>query len=333
MLNDPVCRDRRKLDEMTDFDEIGVVAIGRNEGQRLINCLSSLRSCTSNVVYVDSGSTDGSVAAAEGLGAHVVALDPKVPFTAARARNAGFAALTQMRQPIRFVQFVDGDCTLAKDWLERSLTFLKEHPDVAVVCGRRRELYPLNSIYNRLADREWNTPIGESIACGGDALMRVEAFESVGGFRASLIAGEEPELCLRLREIGWKIWRIDAEMTRHDMAMTRFSQWWARMVRTGYGMTEVCIWARQPSSTLFWSVGLPAIIIIASFYHPAFLLITLVYPLQVLRIAIKRRASEPTDTIAYALLTVIGKFAACQGLLRFVWHTVRGGSGRLIEYK
>ena len=37
--------------------------------------------------------------------------------------------------------------------------------------------------------------------------MRVEAFEAVGGYRAQLIAGEEPELCVRLREIGWKIWR------------------------------------------------------------------------------------------------------------------------------
>ena len=64
---------------------IGVVAIGRNEGDRLRVCLTSALRDSNHVVYVDSGSTDGSVAMVRELGATVVELDLSIPFTAARA--------------------------------------------------------------------------------------------------------------------------------------------------------------------------------------------------------------------------------------------------------
>ena len=164
-------------------------------------------------------------------GVAVIELDDTSPFTAARARNAGFTQLQEAQPQLEFVQFIDGDCTLVGDWLETAEQFLVRHPDVAAVCGRRRERYPDRSIYNWLCDIEWNTPIGEAAACGGDVLLRVAAFRQVGGYRSALVAGEEPELCLRLREQGWKIWRLDAEMTVHDAAMTRFGQWWRRTAR------------------------------------------------------------------------------------------------------
>src|SRR6266404_1026857 len=247
-------------------DDIGVVAIGRNEGERLIACLASIKSATNNVVYVDSGSTDGSAAAAERLGAFVINLDLTRPFTAARARNEGFTALKALKPDICFAQFIDGDCTLAQAWLDTAIGFMKQRKDVAVVSGRLRERHPTASVYNQLCDFEWDTPIGEAVACGGNALVRVEAFEAAGGFKPQMIAGEEPELCLRLRERGWKIWRLDAEMGLHDAAMTRFSQWWVRSVRFGYAMAEVSqlhstsplgIWRREMASSVFWGGLLP----------------------------------------------------------------------------
>jgi GT2 family glycosyltransferase len=323
-------------------DELGIVAIGRNEGERLINCLQSLRSQTSNIIYVDSGSVDGSVTAAQRLGIAALALDPRTPFTAARARNEGFDALKQISPQVRFIQFVDGDCILTKSWLETALSFLREHPDIAAVCGRRRERYPLTSVYNKLADDEWDTPIGEATACGGDALFRRDAYEAVGGFRPTLIAGEEPELCLRLREKGWKIWRLDADMTSHDMAMSRFGQWWSRTVRCGYATAEVwwlhrrspeSIWGRQTASAVIWGAILPiAIVTSGSLIHPALLAISMLYPIQVVRIATNKthRSAVP---FAYALFTVIGKFAAFEGLLRLCWRRLTSSTARLIEYK
>ena len=172
------------------------------------------------------------------LGATVVKLDTSRPFNAARARNEGFATLTAQNRNIRFVQFVDGDCELDGNWLATAVPFLSGRNDVGVVCGRRRERHPEKSVYNALCDLEWDTPIGEAAACGGDSLVRADAFKAVGGFDARLIAGEEPELCARLRQAGWKIWRLDAEMTCHDAAMTRFGQWWKRAVRSGYGYAQ-----------------------------------------------------------------------------------------------
>jgi len=322
-------------------DSIGIVAIGRNEGERLIGCLRSARTGASYIVYVDSGSTDGSVAAAESIGATVVRLDLTQPFSAARARNQGFAALMALRPEIRFVQFLDGDCILADGWLDNALAFLGLRKDVAIVCGRRRERHPAASVYNRLCDLEWDTPVGETLACGGDALVRVEAFESVGGYRAQLIAGEEPEFCVRLRKIGWKIWRLDAEMTRHDAAMKRFGQWWVRAVRCGYAYAEVSrlhrtaplgIWRRETVRAVIWGGLLPAAICLGAMLNPIFLMGALVYPLQICRIAVDRRSAS-SQPWTYAIFVTLAKFAEFQGILKFYWYTWRKRATALIEYK
>lgn len=316
---------------------LAAVVIGRNEGARLLACLESLRGAVGRIIYVDSGSTDGSVAAAEALGAEVVALDLSKPFTAARARNAGLArlaALTETERP-DFVQLVDGDCRLDPDWLAKASAYLQARPDLAVVCGRRREIHPEASIYNRLADAEWNTPVGDAKACGGDALMRLAALEEVGGYRDDLIAGEEPELCLRLRRKGWGVWRLDAEMTRHDAAMTRFSQWWKRTRRAGHAFAEGAAlhgagperhWLLETRRAVLWGAVLPVTLLVASLAQPWWLLGFLIYPAQVLRIQ-KRLGFEQ------AFFTVLGKFAESQGVLGYWLDRLRGRRAGLIEYK
>jgi GT2 family glycosyltransferase len=304
-------------------------------------CLASVKAVTGKIVYVDSGSTDGSITAAKQIGASVVMLDLSQPFTAARARNEGVAALKALWSSIPFVQFVDGDCNLAPDWIDKACAFIEQRQDVAVVCGRRRERYQAASVYNRLFDIEWDTPIEEASACGGDALVRVAAFDAVGGFRAELIAGEEPELCVRLRESGWKIWRLDAEMTQHDAAMSRFGQWWVRSVRSGYGFAEVArlhrtspfrIWARAIPSSIFWGGLLPVAIIVRGLIHPLLLCAALIYPLKVCWIAIRRGVSSP-DVWTYAGLIVLAKSAHTQGILNFYLRRSRGQAAKLIEYK
>ncbi|WP_225027982.1 glycosyltransferase family 2 protein, partial [Xinfangfangia pollutisoli] len=244
---------------------IEAVAIGRNEGARLQACLMSLQAQVGRVIYVDSGSTDGSVALAQALGAEVVALDMTLPFTAARARNAGLARVSGGAE---FVQFVDGDCELQPGWVAAALAAFAAHPAAVVVCGRRRERHPGASLWNRLADREWDTPVGRAKACGGDALMRVAAVRAQGGYREDLIAGEEPELCLRLRGAGGEVWRIDAEMTLHDAAMTRISQWARRTVRAGHAFAEGAAlhgapperhWVAETRRALLWGAVLPLV--------------------------------------------------------------------------
>jgi glycosyltransferase involved in cell wall biosynthesis len=323
-------------------EDFGVVAIGRNEGERLVRCLTSIMRVSPNIVYVDSGSTDGSAVAAEEIGARVVALDLTQPFTAARARNEGFEVLRTLFPKARFVQFIDGDCVLVDGWLEKAHDFMTHRNNIAIVCGRRRELFPNASIYNQICDLEWNTPVGEATSCGGDSFVRVDAFEAAGGFRSQLIAGEEPELCVRLRKIGWKIWRLDADMTHHDAAMARIGQYWTRAVRSGYAFAEVSglhktfaegIWRWEMKRAIFWGGFLPLLIsICAIIITPAALACALAYPLQIIRIACKRGALLP-ESWYYAFLMTVCKFAEFEGILKFYWHQLGGRSTGLIEYK
>lgn len=322
-------------------NNIGIVVIGRNEGERLINCLKSAKSSNVDLVYVDSGSIDGSVAAATRLGVSIVNLDMTKPFSAARARNEGFEALVGLNPNMRFVQFVDGDCELVPGWLDIGLLFLEHRTDVAVVCGRRRERHPDASIYNRLCDVEWDTPIGETFACGGDAMMRSEAFKAVGGYRNQLIAGEEPELCLRLRELGWKVWRLDAEMTRHDAAITRFSQWWVRTTRSGYAYAEIArlhkrsklrIYAERVTRAIIWGGLIPIGIFLGILFHPAAAAGIMIYPIQICRIAL-RRGDDKSINWTYAIFMIIAKFAELQGFLKFQLRRLSGQSISPIEYK
>ncbi|WP_286918441.1 glycosyltransferase family 2 protein [Pseudomonas sp. UBA6753] len=321
---------------------VGVVVIGRNEGQRLERCLRSLLKGTDKVMYVDSGSTDGSLHLARRLGVEVLALDLGTPFTAARARNEGFFALQRRLPSMQLVQFVDGDCEVDSGWLPAAQAFLDDHPDVAVVCGRRRERFPQRSVYNLLCDLEWDTPIGEAKACGGDALMRVDAFAAVGGFRPELIAGEEPELCVRLRAKGWKVWRLDAEMTLHDAAITRFSQWWRRSLRAGHAYAEGAYlhgqlperhWLRESRRAWLWGLGIPAVTVLACLLLGGWsLLLLLVYPLQAVRLA-RRGGKSVRENWLQAVFLVLGKFPEMLGQLKFLRHRIAAGKSTLIEYK
>ena len=319
--------------------DVDAVVIGRNEGARLRACLASLAGQVRRVVCVDSGSTDGSPELARQLGAELVALDMSRPFTAARARNAGLAALEA--DPPDFVQFVDGDCEVVQGWVARALQGFRDHPGAVVICGRRRERHPEASVWNRLCDREWNTPVGEAKACGGDALMAYQALRAVGGYRADLIAGEEPELCQRLRRKGGQIWRIDAEMTLHDAAMTRFSQWWRRTTRAGYAFAEGAAlhgsgpdrhWRRETLRALCWSAALPVLVILMALIHPAGLLLALIWPLQMARLAWRLRGQGQGAREA-AVFTVLGKFPEAIGAIGFYLDSLRGRKRGLIEYK
>jgi GT2 family glycosyltransferase len=324
---------------------LGIVIIGRNEGERLRRCLTSVVERNLPVIYVDSNSSDGSPELASALGAEVVQLDLSRPFTMGRARNTGWTRLEELNSRVRFIQFVDGDCELDAKWLERAFTFIDAHPEVAIVCGRRRERFPDRSIYNRMADIEWNTPVGEAKYCGGDAMVRVEALRQVGGYNPTLIAGEEPDLCVRIRRHGWKILRIDAEMTLHDMAMTRFGQWWKRCERTGFAFAEGVAmhgrpperhWVHELRSTLIWGLLIPLLIIVLAWpTRGASLLLSFAYPLQALRIGrrLRKLGMSAGDARVWGWGCVICRLPNAVGAIRYWVSRLLGRTQTLIEYK
>ena len=316
--------------------DIGAVVIGRNEGARLVTCLTSLARQLDHIVYVDSGSTDNSVAAAQDIGAEVIVLDTDRAFTAARARNAGVAHLQATWPDLELVQFVDGDCEMRDGWIATARQFLDAHASVVAVCGRVRERHPDATVYNRLADAEWDAPSGETRACGGIAMMRIAAFQAAGGFNPGLIAGEEPELCVRMRMSGGQIWRLEAEMVWHDIAMTRFSQWWRRRRRAGYAFANgVVLHGRPPERhyvpqlrrSLSWGLALPLLVFAGLLLTPWALLLALAWPAQVLRLRLRGMSWSE------AFFTPLGTVPETTGALTYLAHRVLQRDSTLIEYK
>jgi hypothetical protein len=243
---------------------------------------------------------------------------------------------------LAYIQFVDGDCEVVADWIEKAVAFLDAHRDVAAVFGRRRERYPTRSIYNKLCDIEWDTPIGEAKGCGGDALMRADAFEQVGGFRADVIAAEDTELCVRLRAAGWRIWRLDAEMTVHDAAMTRFGQWWRRAVRAGYCFAQGAYLHGAPPEQHFvwesrrawlWGIWLPLACLVAGLaFQPWGWVTWLIYPLQILRLTV-RNPGPLRQRALLAVFQVLARFPEGAGQIKFLRDRLLGRQTVIIEYK
>ena len=322
---------------------VGAVAIGKNEGERLRVCLLSLAHRVDHIVYVDSGSTDGSVEFAKSLGAHVVQLDDSIPFTAARSRNAGVARLREVAPEVQLFQLIDGDCELIDGWLDHAARFLQENREYAAAAGQLRERFPDASVYNYLCDVEWATPVGDADACGGIVMMRAAAFQSVDGFRPDLIAGEEPELCFRLRERGWKIRRLDIDMARHDVAMTRFSQWWRRARRAGHayaeaahmhGNTEERMGVNESRRIVAWGLVLPALALGGAPQTGGWtLLLLLAYPLNVVRIARRLRSEGQSRPWTLAFFLMLSKVPEALGWLRFQWGRLTGDRSEIIEHK
>lgn len=315
---------------MTSSNPLGIVVIGRNEGERLRRCLLAASAQGAPVVYVDSASTDDSVALARPLVGDVFELADDLPFTAARGRSAGLDRLLVSHPSCQFVQFLDGDCLLQSGWIETALRFLAGNEKAAAVCGRRFEAEPDASIYNQIIDEEWDTPIGKASACGGDSIMRVAALRDVGSFRADLLAGEEPELCSRLAAKGWEVWRLDAPMTEHDANISHLSQWLRRAKRGGLGYAQVHaatrsltqpLYGRQIFSALFWSVGVPlGVTIIALLASSALLLllIPILWLAQIGRMALKRDPRHPlARRLQASAVMFLSKFAEAAGVIRF----------------
>lgn len=329
------------------MQNFGVVIIGRNEGERLKRCLRSLGDVPR--VYVDSGSTDGSVSFAGSIGVHVVELDTSEPFTAARARNTGFNALIARHPDLELAMFVDGDCEVVDTWFAAALPLFASNRNIAAVCGRRRERFPEKTLYNLLCDIEWDTPVGEAAACGGDAMYRTSVFKEVGGFDGRFIAGEEPELCFRIRQKGYRIFRIDEEMTLHDADMTRFSQWWKRSKRSGYAyflntiahggetgekfkrkeVISIAAWAGAYCSGLFMTL-------LSASPYPLLILFALIL-MQTARMTLSSKRVIERHGIAaagkFAVMVMIGKIPQLQGIVSGMTKTLTKRQHTLVEYK
>lgn len=325
--------------------KLGIVVIGRNEGHRLRACLASLVGHHAPIIYVDSASTDGSIELARSLGVDTTHLDPALGLSAARARNLGFEQLTSRYPDLELVQFVDGDCELLPTWLTHASEIITETPCRVIVAGRLLERHADASPYNRLCSLEWLKAPGEVAFCGGNFLAKVTAMKAVGGFCSDIIAGEESELCLRLRRAGGVIIATPHAMAWHDSALLLFRTWWHRAKRCGHAYAQGAHlhgrgperhYVRECRRIVFWGGALPLVVLALLWPTSGWsTLLLLVYLLQFLRIAAHGKALgwSNRDARLYALFALLDKFPGLQGLLLFHWRRSRGHSLRIIEYK
>lgn len=321
--------------------------IGRNEGDRLLACLASVLSMNYprellDVVYVDSSSTDGSAALAQSLGVRAIVLSG--PTTAARGRNAGWA---QTSAP--FILFLDGDTVLDKDFVGKNIGHFAD-PSIAGVFGNRRETRTKESVYNAILDLDWNMEPGWALFFGGDCLVRREALVLVTGYNDQLIAGEEPDMCRRMRGAGYRILHVDEPMTLHDLAMHRFSQYWRRSVRTGYAYAQISsfyantddpLWAadsrRNVVRACFW-IGAPVLCALLSAVWRSWLPLSIFLLIALAlwgRTGIKaaRKTRSIRTLVAYSLHSHLQQIPILAGQLRFWLSRASGKGSRLIEYK
>lgn len=324
--------------------DIGVVIIGRNEGQRLKNCIRSLAVHSLKIVYVDSNSSDDSVAYVREQGFDVVELDMSIPFSAARARNEGYAFLLERYPGIEFIQFVDGDCEVCENWIEAAHQYLVNNPQLASVCGRRRERFPEKTIYNKLCDIEWDTPIGSAKATGGDFMCRKQALLDVDGFNPQVIAGEEPEMCFRMRVKGWQIERLDQDMTLHDANMTSLQQWWKRCERSGHAYAQgFFMHGRGPEKycmialarILIWSLLIPLSILLSAAFISVWLLwVFCIYPIKIKKMSkVHTKRFGASVGWAYSASLMFCKFPQLCGVISFLYKYFTGQRFNIIEYK
>ncbi len=319
--------------------EFDVVVIGRNEGRRLPLALQAAMPQARRAIYVDSGSHDDSVAQAQALGVQVVELDAARPFSAARARNEGFAALGLNRADL--VQFVDGDCLLDPEWMKTARSFLAAHPKAGLVHGRYTEEDPDRSIYNWLTQWEWDKPAGPAASGIGTFLARSVAFEQTGGFRDTMIAAEDDEMFLRMRRTGWETWSIAAPMVRHDVALLEFRNWNRRMVRAGHSFAELGALhdgvARAPRlRALFWGAGLPLLaLVLLLVWPPGLLLVAALYLGSMARQALRfvRMGLTPFRAAQAAALLMFSKFSNLVGIASYWLKRFRRQDAQIIEYK
>jgi cellulose synthase/poly-beta-1,6-N-acetylglucosamine synthase-like glycosyltransferase len=327
---------------------VSVVVIGRNEGERLRLCLRSVFAMDHpgfdlEVIYVDSGSSDDSVAVATSEGATVIALKPQHP-TAAVGRNAGWRAARGS-----VVLFLDGDTVLHPRFVIDSLPEFSAE-EVAVIWGHRRELNPNQSWYTRVLDLDWIFPIGPMPYCGGDALFRRALLEQTGGFDDTLIGGEEPELCQRIRGLGFIILHVDRPMTGHDLGIATWRQYWRRSTRTGYAFAEVSR-RFQASSYPMWTaeslrnrnraiilLALPlAALALALILRSLFPILALALLLAaiILRSGWKARGKthSPTTLLLYGIHSHLQQIAIYFGQLQYTWNRRQGARSELVDYK
>lgn len=313
---------------------VSFVVIGRDEAAHLGASVRSLADqgiprSQMEVIYVDSGSVDGSPEIAQRFGADRIVLLARSEASAAKARNQG-ARLARAE----FIQFVDGDTTLEAGWTAHGLGVLRPAPRLAGIAGALKESMPDRNLYHRVLDLDWPSSTGPVPFVGGNAMYRRSALLDVGGFDECLGLGEEPELGVRLRERGWTLRQLSRPMARHDVDISRFADYLGQMYGNGVACGRVVratgglhrgFWRDRFLGLMAWAATLflvPLLALLAALQSPALgaivgsaYFVGLVVLIGSKACAFVQRGLPLSAALAYALHTYFSKLPRALGAL------------------
>jgi glycosyltransferase involved in cell wall biosynthesis len=209
------------------------------------------------VLVVDNASTDDTpqvLAAAAASGSFPelrTVREPTLGLSAAR-RTAVAAASADL------IAFVDDDCLLDPDWVDRAVRFARTTPRAGAFGGKvvLEWLAPPTPLAlacawalaqqdHGPAPRRVHETGGFSLV-GAGLVLRREALEQSGWIEAGrmpgrvgkmLSAGDDAEISLRIREAGWELWYEPAMQMKHLMPPARMEPSYLARLHRGTGRT------------------------------------------------------------------------------------------------
>jgi len=258
-------------------DLCSIVVIGFNESGRLRESLDSALAVrdaghAAEVLFVDGGSSDGSVEIAESCAVDEI-IGSSERRSAAANRNVGWR---HTRSDL--IQFLDADMDLDLNWIASASKVLAANPACAAVCGEIRERRP--TLWARVFQLDWRRTPGPIAYCGGAALFRRSALDAVDGFPEDVPYGEEPLLCWHIRnDLEFTIEFVAAPMVTHDLAFAGFGDYWRRCMRVGETQASVAarcwhtsdpLWRSETTRGLVWPLLYFAAAAVLVFAPPVF---------------------------------------------------------------
>ena len=220
----------------TDLTDVAIVIVGWNACSYVRDCIESIyrarwNRTTFEIIYVDNGSADGSVAMARDRfpNVRVIANDRNLGFC--RAANQGVRIASS-----RHLFFLNDDTIVEPDAIQLLVDFMQAHPEAGVVGARllnpdltdqwsgRRFPSPLNGVLGRRSRLSRLVPnakpltdyLYRDLVRKGDpfeadwvsaaaVLVGKDTFEKVNGFAEDYYYWHEAVFCDRVRRAGKQV--------------------------------------------------------------------------------------------------------------------------------